>query len=136
MALFFTIWMVVMGAFVAVVLGKHVFGGLGNNPFNPALVARVFMLISFPTAILGANFAEIHSRMKSTRKRMDAIQQLKAKKEAAEKFCDKNNMIYKFRDIKKIPYLKLIDLYINNEIKLIKRFEDKLLNIIKNGKYK
>jgi H+/Na+-translocating ferredoxin:NAD+ oxidoreductase subunit D len=45
------IWMVVMGAFVAVVLGKHVFGGLGNNPFNPALVARVFMLISFPTAM-------------------------------------------------------------------------------------
>jgi Na+-translocating ferredoxin:NAD+ oxidoreductase subunit D len=44
-------WMVVVGALVAVVLGKHVYGGLGNNPFNPALVARVFLLISFPTAM-------------------------------------------------------------------------------------
>jgi len=45
------LWMVVVGALVAVVLGKHVYGGLGNNPFNPALVARVFLLISFPTAM-------------------------------------------------------------------------------------
>jgi electron transport complex protein RnfD len=44
-------WMVIVGALVAVVLGKHVYGGLGNNPFNPALVARVFLLISFPTAM-------------------------------------------------------------------------------------
>ena len=45
------LWMVVAGALVAIVLGKHVYGGLGNNPFNPALVARVFLLISFPTAM-------------------------------------------------------------------------------------
>lgn len=44
-------WMVVVGALVAILLGKHVYGGLGNNPFNPALVARVFLLISFPTAM-------------------------------------------------------------------------------------
>ncbi|MDB4285369.1 RnfABCDGE type electron transport complex subunit D [bacterium] len=41
-------WMVVVGAFVAVFIGKQVFGGLGYNPFNPALVSRVFLLISFP----------------------------------------------------------------------------------------
>jgi len=45
------IWMVVIGALVAMVLGKHAYGGVGNNPFNPALVARVFLLISFPTAL-------------------------------------------------------------------------------------
>lgn len=45
------IYMIVVGAFVAVLLGKHTFGGLGNNPFNPALVGRVFLLISFPTAM-------------------------------------------------------------------------------------
>lgn len=45
------IWMVVVGAAVAMILGKHAYGGLGNNPFNPALVARVFLLISFPTAM-------------------------------------------------------------------------------------
>ena len=42
------VWVVVIGALVAMFLGKHVYGGLGQNPFNPALVARVFLLISFP----------------------------------------------------------------------------------------
>ncbi len=42
------LWMVVIGAFVAMLLGKHVYGGLGQNPFNPALVARIFLLIAFP----------------------------------------------------------------------------------------
>ncbi len=37
-----------IGAFVAVVVAKAVFGGLGHNPFNPALTARVFLLIAFP----------------------------------------------------------------------------------------
>jgi electron transport complex protein RnfD len=44
-------WMVIVGALVAIVIGKHVYGGLGFNPFNPALVARVFLLISFPVAL-------------------------------------------------------------------------------------
>lgn len=42
------IWMIVVGALVAVGIGKMSFGGLGKNPFNPALVGRVFLLISFP----------------------------------------------------------------------------------------
>lgn len=42
------LWMVVIGALVAIGIGKMSFGGLGNNPFNPALVGRVFLLISFP----------------------------------------------------------------------------------------
>lgn len=42
------IWMVAIGALVAIGIGKMSFGGLGKNPFNPALVGRVFMLISFP----------------------------------------------------------------------------------------
>jgi electron transport complex protein RnfD len=41
-------WLVVLGSLIAIVLGKQVYGGIGNNPFNPALVARVFLLISFP----------------------------------------------------------------------------------------
>lgn len=44
-------WMMVLGAFVAIVITKQLFGGLGFNPFNPALVARVFLLISFPVAM-------------------------------------------------------------------------------------
>lgn len=42
------IWIVVVGALVAIGVGKMTFGGLGQNPFNPALVGRVFLLISFP----------------------------------------------------------------------------------------
>lgn len=41
-------WLVVLGSFIAILLGKQVFGGLGQNPFNPALIARVVLLISFP----------------------------------------------------------------------------------------
>ncbi|WP_294343966.1 RnfABCDGE type electron transport complex subunit D [Prosthecochloris sp.] len=45
------LWMVIVGSFIAIVATKHVFGGLGYNVFNPALVARVFLLISFPAAM-------------------------------------------------------------------------------------
>jgi electron transport complex protein RnfD len=41
-------WMVVIGAIFAIGIGKMAYGGLGNNPFNPALAGRVFLLISFP----------------------------------------------------------------------------------------
>ena len=42
-------WVVFIGAVVAVGVAKMTFGGLGQNVFNPALVGRVFLLISFPT---------------------------------------------------------------------------------------
>lgn len=42
------LWIIIIGSFVAIAIGKMSFGGLGNNPFNPALVGRVFLLISFP----------------------------------------------------------------------------------------
>jgi len=45
------VWMILIGALVAIGVAKMSFGGLGNNPFNPALVGRVFLLISFPVAM-------------------------------------------------------------------------------------
>jgi electron transport complex protein RnfD len=42
------VFIIVIGSFVSIGVAKMTFGGLGNNPFNPALVGRVFMLISFP----------------------------------------------------------------------------------------
>ena len=42
-------WIILIGAVVAIGVGKMSFGGLGQNPFNPALVGRVFLLISFPS---------------------------------------------------------------------------------------
>lgn len=42
------VWIIIIGALVAIGVGKMTFGGLGCNPFNPALVGRVFLLVSFP----------------------------------------------------------------------------------------
>jgi electron transport complex protein RnfD len=41
-------WICAVGAIVAIVIAKAVFGGLGQNPFNPAMTGRVFLLIAFP----------------------------------------------------------------------------------------
>lgn len=45
------VWMVVLGGFVAVGVGKFLFGGLGYNAFNPALVGRAFLQAAFPVAM-------------------------------------------------------------------------------------
>lgn len=42
------LWIVLIGAFAAIGIGKMSFGGLGNNIFNPAILGRVLLLISFP----------------------------------------------------------------------------------------
>ncbi|APG24629.1 MULTISPECIES: RnfABCDGE type electron transport complex subunit D [Syntrophotalea] len=42
-------WLALLGSLVAIAVGKQVFGGLGHNLFNPALVARVVLLVSFPS---------------------------------------------------------------------------------------
>ena len=42
------LWIIVIGALVAIGVAKMTFGGLGCNPFNPALAGRIFLLISFP----------------------------------------------------------------------------------------
>ncbi|OMH37952.1 RnfABCDGE type electron transport complex subunit D [Motiliproteus sp. MSK22-1] len=41
-------WISVGGTGFAIIVGKHVYGGLGQNPFNPAMLARVALLLSFP----------------------------------------------------------------------------------------
>ena len=41
-------WMILIGSIVAIGVAKMTFGGLGQNVFNPALVGRVFLLVSFP----------------------------------------------------------------------------------------
>jgi electron transport complex protein RnfD len=44
-------WMVILGAVFSIAIGKQVFGGLGQNPFNPALVGRAILTASFSTAM-------------------------------------------------------------------------------------
>jgi electron transport complex protein RnfD len=41
-------WLIAVGIFFAIVLAKHLYGGMGYNPFNPAMVGYVVLLISFP----------------------------------------------------------------------------------------
>lgn len=42
------LWIAVVGGFFSIAVGKEIFGGLGHNPFNPALVGRAFLQISWP----------------------------------------------------------------------------------------
>lgn len=41
-------WIIVIGTFSAIIIAKQIYGGLGQNPFNPAMVGYVILLISFP----------------------------------------------------------------------------------------
>jgi H+/Na+-translocating ferredoxin:NAD+ oxidoreductase subunit D len=45
------VWMIILGSVVAIALGKEVFGGLGTNIFNPALLGRAFLMAAFPIAL-------------------------------------------------------------------------------------
>ena len=45
------IWMAVIGSFVAIVIVKQLFGGIGQNFANPAITARIVLMLSFPTAM-------------------------------------------------------------------------------------
>lgn len=45
------VWMAMLGSVFAIVIAKHLFGGLGHNIFNPALIGRAFLLASFPVAM-------------------------------------------------------------------------------------
>lgn len=44
-------WIVVVGTLIAIVIAKHLYGGLGNNPFNPAMVGFAALIISFPAVM-------------------------------------------------------------------------------------
>ncbi len=42
-------WIPILGGFLTIIIGKHLFGGLGSNIFNPALIARAILLLSYPS---------------------------------------------------------------------------------------
>ena len=44
-------WMAVIGSFIAIVIVKQLFGGLGQNFANPAITARIVLMVSFPAAM-------------------------------------------------------------------------------------
>jgi len=61
----FPIWMAALGAIVSIALGKTLFGGLGFNAFNPALVGRAFLQAAFPVAITTWNIPFTADRFSS-----------------------------------------------------------------------
>ncbi len=54
------LWIVVIGSLVAIGMAKMTFGGIGKNPFNPALVGRVFLLIAYPAYMAGGAFPRVN----------------------------------------------------------------------------
>lgn len=50
------LWIVVIGAFVAIAIAKMSYGGLGKNIFNPALAGRIFLLIAYPVQMTSSAF--------------------------------------------------------------------------------
>jgi Na+-transporting NADH:ubiquinone oxidoreductase subunit B len=54
-------WMCALGAVVAVTFGKELFGGMGRNIYNPALVGRAFLFVAFPREMTGQWFAPFTS---------------------------------------------------------------------------
>lgn len=61
-------WLICLGSLIAIGLGKLAYGGLGQNPFNPALVGRVALLIGFPAlmtdwSVTGGYLAELYRKV-------------------------------------------------------------------------
>lgn len=54
-------WLVILGSLFAIGVGKMAYGGLGRNLFNPALVGRVFLLISFPALMTTFPLTDVNS---------------------------------------------------------------------------
>jgi electron transport complex protein RnfD len=61
----FPLWMVFFGGFISIALGKFLFGGLGYNVFNPALVGRAVLQAAFPVAITTWDTAFVADRFSS-----------------------------------------------------------------------
>lgn len=73
-------WLIVVGTLFAIVVAKHLYGGLGQNPFNPAMIAFAVCIVSFPALMsqwppvdLKAAFAEQLALVFGTLPRLDAM---------------------------------------------------------------
>jgi hypothetical protein len=53
-------WLTVLGTLLAIVVAKHLYGGLGQNPFNPAMVAFALMIVAYPLADVAVAGGGLH----------------------------------------------------------------------------
>nr|AIB09463.1 electron transport complex protein RnfD [Halanaerobium sp. TB24] len=67
------LWTAFFGSVVAIGLGKQVFGGIGQNPFNPALVGRAFLTASYPVLMTTWNVDGVSSATPLSQMKMDGI---------------------------------------------------------------
>ena len=56
-----TVWHCIVGSVFAIVIVKCVFGGIGSNFANPAVTARVFLLVAFTSSVAGGTVTNLHS---------------------------------------------------------------------------
>ncbi|GHU32533.1 electron transport complex subunit D [Betaproteobacteria bacterium] len=73
-------WLVVVGTAFAIVVAKHLYGGLGQNPFNPAMIAFAVCIVSFPALMSqwpaidsGSNFGDHLALILGQTPRLDAL---------------------------------------------------------------
>ncbi|ORU94210.1 MAG: electron transport complex subunit RsxD [Cycloclasticus sp. symbiont of Poecilosclerida sp. N] len=82
-------WIPFIGAFIAIVIAKHLYGGLGYNPFNPAMVAFAVLMISFPKSMTvwilpnallpnGLSFSDIFAIVLNTQPNNDLVDAITA----------------------------------------------------------
>ena len=83
-------WIIVIGSVVAIGVAKMTFGGLGHNPFNPALVGRVFLLIAYPVQM--TSFPEIQPVIGGIADTFSGATPLAAIKSGAMEVVDANLM--------------------------------------------
>lgn len=66
-------WIPIIGSMVAIGIGKMVFGGLGNNPINPALIGRAFLMASWPVYMTSAWIAPRGGSLSSLTSNLEAL---------------------------------------------------------------
>jgi electron transport complex protein RnfD len=66
-------WIIVLGTAFAIIFGKQLFGGLGYNPFNPAMLGYAMLLISFPLQMTDWNIFGLYTRIFTEVQILDAV---------------------------------------------------------------
>ncbi len=73
-----SLWIPVVGAFFAIVIVKQLYGGIGKNVVNPALAARVFLFISFPSQLSGDAFTKPYEHLPAFSINVNIADEIKA----------------------------------------------------------
>ena len=76
-------WICLIGSFMAIVVGKMIYGGLGCNPFNPALIGRVALLLAFPVVTTTWPMPRVPASLKADSAHLEVVPASSATPQAA-----------------------------------------------------